>query len=129
MELKFTIQHSYIAKVLVIFMLDLLSSIYVTTHNSYTMSEFTAVGITVFHIHFPYPVFPRRLRSRRPAAALREGAPRKHPSPRHHLPGARPGTPCRGAHLQGPDTQGTLDLPPELPPGSLVDASPPIHHG
>jgi len=70
-----------------------------------------------------------RLWPRSPVAALCEGATRKHPAPRHHFPGAWPGTPGGGTHSEGTDPQGTLDLPTELPPGGLVDASTPSHSG
>ena len=70
-----------------------------------------------------------RVRPSGPAAALCQGAAGQHHPPGHDLPGAGPGPPGRGAHLQGPDPQGALGLPAELPPGRLLDAPPAEHRG
>ena len=84
---------------------------------------------TLLYLLVMWPSSVGRLWPSGPVTALRQGAAGQHDPPGHDLPGAGPGTQGRGAHLQGPDPEGALGLPAELPPGCLLDASPAEHRG
>ena len=63
-----------------------------------------------------------RLRPGLAAAEVREGDARQLAARRHDLAGTRARRQGGGADREGADPQGTLDLPPELPPRRVVDA-------